>query len=92
MDGEKPHATINDSVPILNILPFGACISPSNPVVASTHLPTPCTPITTGTWLPGSPSIIVGSLPGLNQESVALCMYEGVIRIINPGQKSASNP
>ena len=40
--GATPAANIMDNVPMLNVLPFGMCSSPSNP----THT----------TWLRGEPS------------------------------------
>ena len=63
-------ATIMDSQPMVNILPFGMCTSVTNPMVASATAanhgalsPVPCIPITTGPWQPGSPNDLVNGVP-----------------------------
>ena len=35
--GNQPDADIMDNVPLVNIMPFGMCMSPANPAVASCH-------------------------------------------------------
>ena len=61
--GGPPSATITDSIPIVNIPPFGMCNSPSNPtVIAATaaalgvFTPMPCMPCVVAPWIPGSPN------------------------------------
>ncbi|MFI3202632.1 MAG: DUF4280 domain-containing protein [Eubacteriales bacterium] len=85
-------ASIMDNVPMVNILPFGMCSSLANPTVASATTaalgvltPMPCIPVTTAPWAPGSPTVLVGGKPALNNSCKLNCMYGGVIQILNPG-------
>ncbi len=94
-----PAATIMDHVPILNIAPFGMCSSPSNPtVIAATAAalgvltPMPCVPATVAPWVPGSPTVLIGSLPALNDSSKLMCLWAGIIQINVPGQFTVSVP
>lgn len=88
-----PSANIMDFIPFVNIPPFGMCMTPSNPAVASATaaamgvlVPMPCTPITASPWMPGSLTTLVGNLPALNNNSKLICCYGGVISITFPGQ------
>lgn len=87
-----PIATIMDFAPMVNILPFGMCSSPSNPmVIAATAAafgvltPMPCIPMTAAPWTPGSPTILIGGKPALNSSCKLMCVYGGSIQITNPG-------
>ncbi len=89
---KMPMATIMDQVPMVNILPFGMCSSLANPTVASATAaalgvltPMPCIPVIPAPWAPGSPTVLVGGKPCLNQTSKCMCAYGGVIQIQNPG-------
>ncbi|ECG8258674.1 DUF4280 domain-containing protein [Salmonella bongori] len=91
--GGLPMATIMDNKPMVNILPFGMCSSMANPsVVAATAAalgvltPMPCIPATVAPWMPGSPTALVGNMPALNMQSQLMCMWAGIIQIIQPGQ------
>ncbi len=84
-------ATIMDHKPMVNILPFGMCISPANPTVAAATAaalgvltPMPCIPATMSPWVPGSPTVLIGNEPALNNTSKCMCMWGGVISIVNP--------
>ena len=86
-----PVATIMDNVPMLNIMPFGMCRNPANPAVAAATAaamgvltPAPCIPVTSAPWTPGSPSVLIGGKPALNNSSKLLCTYGGMIQITNP--------
>jgi hypothetical protein len=89
----KPAATIMDNVPIKNIAPFGMCITLSNPQVAAATsaalgvlTPQPCLPVIPAPWTPGSPTVLIGNKPALNNRSTCLCQWGGVISITNAGQ------
>ena len=88
-----PAANIMDNKPIVNIPPFGMCMSPSNPTVAAATAaalgvltPMPCVPVTTAPWIVGSPTILIGNMPTLDSNSKLICNWGGVIQIVAPGQ------
>lgn len=88
----RPAANIEDSKPIINIPTFGLCNSLTNPEVASATTaaagvltPMPCIPMVEAPWLPGSPAVLIGGLPALNNESKCLCNWLGVISIVEAG-------
>lgn len=88
-----PIAAIDDNKPMVNILPFGMCISPSNPqVAAALGSPMPCVPVTAAPWAPGSPTVLVGGKPALNQTSKLMCNWGGIIQITNPGTTTIQVP
>lgn len=85
-------ATIMDHVPMVNVLPFGMCSSLTNPTVASATAaslgvltPMPCIPVLPAPWVPGSPTVLIGGKPALNNSCKLNCAYGGVISITNPG-------
>lgn len=99
MSTVMPAANIMDNKPFLNVLPFGMCNSMANPmVIAATAAalgvmtPMPCIPVTAAPWLPGSPTILIGNMPALNQDSKLMCNWGGVISIMNPGQVAVQLP
>jgi Domain of unknown function (DUF4280) len=94
-----PAATITDSIPLVNISSFGMCSSPLNPVViaataAALGVPTPmpCVPATVSPWLPGSPTVLIGNLPVLDDQSKLMCMWGGLIQITMAGQPTVAVP
>lgn len=94
-----PIATIMDNKPMVNILPFGMCNSPSNPqVIAATaaklgvFTPMPCIPVTAAPWVPGSPTVLVSNFPALNNTSKCMCNWGGIIQINAPGQFTIQVP
>lgn len=94
-----PIANIMDNKPMVNILPFGMCSSMANPTVASATAaamgvltPMPCIPVTAAPWAPGSPTVLVGNMPALNNTSKCMCNWGGVIQIVNPGQMTVQVP
>lgn len=92
-------ATIMDHNPIVNIPPFGMCISLANPTVAAATTaalgvltPMPCIPVTPAPWVTGSPPVLINNVPALNQTSTCMCIWGGVIQIVSPGQVQVMIP
>lgn len=88
-----PAANIMDQKPFVNIPPFAMCMSMANPAVASATAaalgvltPMPCTPVIPAPWAPGSPTVMIGNMPALNNTSMCNCAYGGVISITFAGQ------
>jgi hypothetical protein len=95
----KPVATIMDNKPFVNVLPFGVCNSLANPITAAQTAaalgvltPGACTPVIPAPWIPGSPTVLVGNMPALNQTSRCICAYGGIINVINPGSATEQVP
>ncbi len=93
ISGTFPLATIND----VTLPTFGTCISTMNPLVASVLsvtgvlTPQPCTPLLVGVWMPGSPTVLIGGKPALNNSSKIMCAY-GSISIVSPGVTTVQIP
>ena len=99
MTQQVPGATIMDHVPFVNILPFAMCQSMANPAVAAATAaalgvltPMPCTPVTAAPWTPGSPTVLIGSMPALNNASTLICSFGGSISISFAGQATVNVP
>lgn len=87
----RPAASIMDSVPLVNVPPFGMCTSLSNPTVATATAaalgvltPMPCVPVTTP-WKPGAVKTLVGGKPALTAGSTCNCAWGGIIQITMAG-------
>jgi hypothetical protein len=96
---EQPDANIMDYVPLVNIMPFGMCMSPANPAVAAATAaafgvltPMPCIPVTTSPWVPGAPTVMLGENPTLDSNSTLMCTWAGVIQVVEPGEFTVSVP
>lgn len=94
-----PAANIMDHVPMVNIMPFGMCQSPTNPVVASATAaalgvltPMPCVPVTPAPWAPGASTVMIGNMPALNDTSMCMCTWAGIIQITFAGQTTEQIP
>jgi hypothetical protein len=88
----RPAANIMDHLPVVNIPPFGMCMSLSNPMVASATAaalgvltPMPCVPVTSAPWVPGAPTTLVANQPALTASSQCMCAWGGVITFQMPG-------
>ncbi|MGZ5277038.1 MAG: DUF4280 domain-containing protein, partial [Caldimonas sp.] len=92
-------ANIMDNVPMVNIMPFGMCTSPSNPTVAAATAaalgvltPMPCIPATTAPWAPGAATVLLANMPALDDTSTLMCMWGGVIKVNFAGQATEQIP
>ena len=94
-----PAANIMDHIPLVNVMPFGMCNSPANPMVAAATAaalgvltPMPCIPMTTAPWMPGAATVMLGGMPALNNASKLMCQWGGVIQALVPGQFTVMVP
>lgn len=88
-----PAANIMDHVPMVNIMPFGMCMSLANPAVAAATTaamgvltPMPCIPVTPAPWMPGVPTVLLGNMPTLDNTCTLMCTWAGIIQVVVPGQ------
>jgi len=88
-----PLANIMDNKPLMNIMPFGTCQSPSNPTVAAATAaalgvltPMPCVPMTVAPWVPGVPQVLIGDMPAVDNTCQLVCAWGGTIMPTSPGQ------
>lgn len=89
----QPDANIMDHKPMVNILPFGLCMTPSNPQVAAATsaamgvlTPQPCIPNTQTPWTPGAVNVQIANMPALDNTSTCNCLWGGVITFLNAAQ------
>ena len=94
-----PRANIMDFAPMVNIMPFGMCNTPSNPTVAAATAaamgvltPMPCIPAISAPWMPGNPQCLIQGQPALTRNSQCLCMWGGVIKFTTDGQMPGVPP
>src|ERR1035437_3270509 len=99
MSGNQPAANIMDNKPMVNILPFGMCMSLANPAVAAATAaalgvltPMPCIPNTVAPWAPGAPTVLLGNMPSLDNTCKLMCAWAGVISVVMPGQMTHQIP
>ncbi len=92
-------ANIMDYVPMVNIQPFGMCMCPANPQVAAATAaalgvltPQPCIPCTASPWTPGAVTVNLAGAPLLNETSILMCTWGGVITVVEPGQQQKMVP
>jgi hypothetical protein len=85
-----PAATIMDFLPVVNVPPFGSCLSPSHPLFPLILIgrPPPCVPLLTAPWLPMAPTITVLMMPILEETSILTCQLGGIITITQAGQET----
>jgi hypothetical protein len=99
MTNNVPDANIMDHIPMMNIMPFGMCMSPANPTVAAATAaalgvltPMPCIPNTPAPWVPGAPTVMLGNAPTLDNTSQLMCTWAGVITFVTPGEVTVMVP
>jgi hypothetical protein len=97
--GGQPDANIMANVPLVNIMPFGMCTSPSNPVVIAAtaaklgvFTPAACVPLTPAPWTPGAPTVLLGGQPALDSTATLACVWAGMITVASPGEVTVSVP
>lgn len=89
-------ATIVQSVPLKNIMPFGPCSSLANPTVAQATAaaqgvltPMPCLPAAISPWAPGSLCASHLGIPLAHADAICNCGFGGVIKVAAPNPTSA---
>ena len=99
LTSNNPAANIMDHIPMKNIMPFGACQSMANPQVAAATAaamgvltPMPCIPVTPSPWVPGAVTVLLDNAPALNDSSMLMCQWAGVIKVQMPGQMTHDIP
>jgi len=99
LTSSQPAANINDHIPMVNIMPFGMCTTPTNPAVAAATTaaqgvltPMPCIPVTPAPWITGTPNVVLGNIPCLDNTHTLMCSWTGVITVLNPGQMTEMIP
>lgn len=92
LDESRPAANITDAAPLVNVPPFGMCMSLANPTVAAATAaalgvltPMPCVPALVGPWTPLAPTVLIAGAPALVQGATLMCAYGGVISATVPG-------
>jgi hypothetical protein len=92
MAGNMPAANIMDNKPMVNIMTFGPCKSLAFPATAAATsaaqgvlTPMPCVPNTVAPWTPGSPTVLIGNMPAVNNTCKLMCCWGGAISITDPG-------
>ncbi len=88
-----PAAVESDHIPFVNILPFGMCSNPANPMVAAATAaamgvltPMPCIPCTAQGWTGASEKVRIKGKKALHMDSKLQCLYGGSIQAAAPLQ------
>jgi hypothetical protein len=99
LTSNQPAANIMDNKPMVNIMSFGACISPGNPAFVAataaalgTPTPVPCLPVTPAPWTAGAVTVLLADMAALDDISTLNCMMGGVITIVEPGEMTEMIP
>jgi hypothetical protein len=99
MTNMVPDANIMDHIPMVNIMPFGMCLSLANPTVAAATTaalgvltPMPCIPNTPAPWIAGAPTVLLGNFPSLDNVSQLMCIWGGVITFSDAGEETVQIP
>lgn len=86
-------ANIDDHKSMVNILPFGLCSSGAYPpVIAANGAPQPCIPNTPGPWTSEVTNVLIRGKPAIHMESSVRCLWNGVIKALDPAQKTTMKP
>lgn len=94
-----PAATMLDTFPFLNMMPFILCQSKANPMVIAIMIASlgsvqvaPCIPMTFIPWVPPVPTVLIDNMPAINNNAKAMCLWAGQIQIMFPGQVTTMVP
>ena len=97
--GNQPAANISDFAPMANVPSFGMCMSLKNPQVAAATsaaqgvlTPQPCMPAIVAPWSPGSSTVMLDTLPALNDTSTCQCLWGAAIMVAYAGQATVMIP
>jgi Domain of unknown function (DUF4280) len=85
----SPVGVVTDIMPA-NVLPFGICMSPSNPA-AGAGSPPPCLPVLLAPWSPGSARVTISGVSALDDSCTCMCTWDGVVTVTAAGQTAASD-
>lgn len=84
-----------DIIPFANIPGFVMCISLGNPEVDAATIaamgvltPMPCTPMTFEPWITEDVTVLFTDQPALDQTSLLICDFAGLIIVDEPGNFS----
>jgi len=99
MTSNMVAGVITDNIPMMNVPPFGVCMSLANPQVAAATAaalgvltPMPCVPVLPAPWVPGAPTVLIANIPALDNTCKLMCAWAGVISISFPGQVTHQIP
>jgi hypothetical protein len=95
----QPEATVDDHAPMVNIMPFGLCMSVLNPQVAAATAaalgvltPQPCVPATATAWMPGALTVQIAHRVALDDASMCACQWGGMVTVTMAGQNTTAIP
>lgn len=90
---------ITDFIPLVNVMTFVMCTSIANPEVdtattaaSGVLTPMPCVPVVADPWISLALDVIVTEGPALDQTSMVLCTWAGVIIVDEPGNFTVMVP
>lgn len=89
-DGQKPMATTEDCVPLVNIPPFQGCRSPINPKPAPPGSPRPCVPQLREPWSDEIDFVTLQGKKLVEQRARLSCDYGGTIELLDVGQQGTN--
>ncbi|MFK7945839.1 MAG: DUF4280 domain-containing protein [Paracoccaceae bacterium] len=97
--GNQDAGNIMDHKPLVNIPPFGTCMSLGFPATASATsaamgalTPMPCIPNTPAPWITGALTVPTSFFPALNDTACLTCIWGGLIKFSSPGQAQENIP
>jgi hypothetical protein len=90
---------ITDMIPLINIMTFVECTSVANPEVEAATVaaegvltPMPCVPVIVDPWISEAITVMVTEGPALDQTSLIMCTWAGVIFVDEPGNFTVMVP